>query len=339
MAIIKRIASKATPNKIINYLNDKEKTNENLISGKDCTPENAINEFRATKELYGKNDKIQYHHIVQSFSPDDDITPEKAHQLGKELAENQFKGHEVLVVTHTDKSHIHNHLVVNSVSFENGKKYRATNKSLWDIKRESNRLCERENLKTINLEKKATERVTSGELRMFLRGEKPWKDELRECIDFAKERTGSMKEFTSYLKDNFEIETRVTNKTISYKHPEKAKAIRGRRLGTDYDKEGLEHGFIRKEKAITRAGERADTASRAEHEGKDGVRKYSTEREFRDIEERIRAVEQGVKGDSPRNPEKNRRPKDLQRDVEREHEKHIRKPEPRIRVRDFELER
>ena len=48
-----------------------------------------------------------------------------------------------------DKDHIHNHLVVNSVSFENGLKYNASNKSLWDIKRESNRLCERENLKTL----------------------------------------------------------------------------------------------------------------------------------------------------------------------------------------------
>ena len=74
------------------------------------------------------------------------------------------------MVTHKDKEHIHNHLVVNSVSFENGLKYNASNKSLWDIKRESNRLCERENLKTLDLDHKAEKRISSAEKRIMDRG-------------------------------------------------------------------------------------------------------------------------------------------------------------------------
>lgn len=295
MAIIKRISSKATPNKIINYLSDKEKTNEKLISGKDCSPQNIINEFKATRELFNKTDGVRYHHIVQSFSPDDEITPTKAHELGKELAKIQFKDHEVFIVTHTDKNHIHNHLVVNSVNHKDGKKYRATNKSLWDIKRESNRQCEIENLKTIDLNKKATERLTSSELRITLRGQIPWKEELKQCINFVKTKTANLKDFCDYLKDSFEIETRVTNKTISYKHPDKKRPIRGSRLGTDYDKEVLENEFIRKEKAINREGEtRTNRTSRAKYEGKDGVREYSSKREFGEIDSTIRNVEQGV---------------------------------------------
>lgn len=253
MAIIKRYSSKATPNKIVDYLTDQKKTETQLISGKDCSPENVVSEFKATKELYGKNDGVQYHHIVQSFSPEDDINPRKAHELGRELAEKQFKGHEVFIVTHKDKNHIHNHLMVNSVSFENGMKFKATNKSLWDIKRESNRQCERENLKTIDLNKKAPERVTSGELRMILRGEVPWKEELKQCINFAKEKTRSLKEMGEYLKDNFGIETRITKKTISYKHPDRKASIRGSKLGANFDKEVLENEFIGKEKGIDRA--------------------------------------------------------------------------------------
>lgn len=134
MAIIKRISSKATVGKIKKYLTQNEKTEEKLISGINCTPENLEREFKLTKELYDKRDGVQYHHIIQSFSPEDNISAEKAHILGQKLAEECFKGFEVFLVTHKDKEHIHSHLVVNSVSLETGLKYNASNKSLWDIK-------------------------------------------------------------------------------------------------------------------------------------------------------------------------------------------------------------
>lgn len=256
MAVIKRIASKATPKKIVSYLTQEEKTEEKLIGGKDCDPDNIVNDFNMTQELYGKTGGVKYHHIIQSFSPEDNITPEKAHEIGKELAESQFKGFEVFVVTHKDKDHIHNHLVVNSVSFENGLKYNASNKSLWDIKRESNRLCERENLKTLDLYHKAEKRISSAEKRIMDRGQIPWKDELRQIIDIARERTKDLQSFREFLEKNFEIETRVTKNSISYKHPDHGKAIRGRSLGDKYNKEELENEFNGQEKSIFRDGER-----------------------------------------------------------------------------------
>jgi hypothetical protein len=254
VAIIKGLSSRATPQKIVDYLTKEEKTEEKLISGKDCNPETIVQEFRATKELYDKKDGVQYHHMIQSFSPKDNITPQKAHELGNELAEKQFKGHEVFVVTHKDKEHLHNHLVVNSVSFEDGKKYQSNRTSMIELKRESNRQCEREGLTTLDLEHRATERVTTGEKRIEMKGGTPWKDELRQCIDFSKERANNFEEFKNSLKKNFDIDTRITNKTISYQHPEKAKPIRGSKLGTNYDKEVLENEFTRKEKSITGRG-------------------------------------------------------------------------------------
>ena len=151
MAVIKRIASRSTVKKLVKYLTQEEKTEEKLIGGKDCDPYNVVDNFNMTQELYGKTHGVKYHHIIQSFSPKDDITPEKAHLLGLEIAERQFEGFEVFVVTHEDTKHVHNHLVVNSVSFETGLKYNASNKSLWDIKRDSNKICERENLQVLDL--------------------------------------------------------------------------------------------------------------------------------------------------------------------------------------------
>ena len=295
MAVIKRIASKATPKKIVSYLTQEEKTEEKLIGGKDCDPDNIVNDFNMTQELYGKTGGVKYHHIIQSFSPEDNITPEKAHEIGKELAESQFKGFEVFVVTHKDKDHIHNHLVVNSVSFENGLKYNASNKSLWDIKRESNRLCERENLKTLDLEHKAEKRISSAEKRIMDRGQIPWKDELRQIIDIARERTKDLQSFREFLERNFDIETRVTKNSISYKHPDHGKAIRGRSLGDRYNKEELENEFNGQEKSIFRDGERGTNF------GYEGI--SDLDKEF---ERRADSLEQQINKDHRLNRERER---------------------------------
>ena len=199
------------------------------------------------------------------------------------------------MVTHKDKDHIHNHLVVNSVSFENGLKYNASNKSLWDIKRESNRLCERENLKTLDLYHKAEKRISSAEKRIMDRGQIPWKDELRQIIDIARERTNDLQSFREFLEKNFEIETRVTKNSISYKHPDHGKAIRGRSLGDKYNKEELENEFNGQEKSIFRDGERGTNF------GYEGI--SDLDKEF---ERRADSLEQQINKDHRLNRERER---------------------------------
>lgn len=140
MAIIKFTSGKINPRTIINYVCNKEKTSDKLISGKDCMPESCEYEFAEVKKAFGKTDGRTYYHMIQSFSPDDRITPEKAHEVGLQMAE-LFEGYQVLVVTHTNKAHIHNHLVINSVNFENGKKLTISNQELEEIKNYSNSIC------------------------------------------------------------------------------------------------------------------------------------------------------------------------------------------------------
>ena len=335
MAVIKRIASKATPRKIVSYLTQEEKTEEKLIGGKDCDPDNVVNDFNMTQELYGKTGGVKYHHIIQSFSPEDNITPEKAYEIGKELAESQFKGFEVFVVTHKDKDHIHNHLVVNSVSFENGLKYNASNKSLWDIKRESNRLCERESLKTLDLEHKAEKRISSAEKRIMDRRQSPWKDELRQIIDIARERTKDLQSFREFLEKNFDIETRVTKNSISYKHPDHGKAIRGRSLGDKYNKEELENEFNGQEKSIFRNG--ANERGRAKGNSIFGYEGISDlDKEF---ERRADSLEQQINKDHRLNRERERAIQE-QRENKRREEQRVKRENPRsIQSDDKEIRR
>lgn len=140
MAIIKFTSGKINPRTVINYVCNKEKTTDKLISGKDCMPESCEYEFAEVKKAFGKTDGRTYYHMIQSFSPDDRITPEQAHEVGLQMAE-LFKGYQVLVVTHTNKAHTHNHLVINSVNFEIGKKLTISNQELERIKNYSNSIC------------------------------------------------------------------------------------------------------------------------------------------------------------------------------------------------------
>lgn len=140
MAIIKFTSGKINPRTVINYVCNKEKTTDKLISGKDCMPESCEYEFAEVKKAFGKTVGRTYYHMIQSFSPDDRITPEQAHEVGLQMAE-LFEGYQVLVVTHTNKAHTHNHLVINSVNFENGKKLTISNQELERIKNYSNSIC------------------------------------------------------------------------------------------------------------------------------------------------------------------------------------------------------
>jgi len=248
MAVIKILPSKGRIKNIINYVLNKEKTDDRIISGKDCSPQNAIDEMNTTKELFNKTDGISYHHMIQSFKPDE-TNAQKAHEIGLELAKSQFKNHEVLVVTHIDKQHIHNHLVINSVSFKNGSKLISNKETLRGIKRESNRICQREKLSVIKAPY-AKSRYSMAEYKLAEKGIPIWKEQLRAAIDEAKENSKNLVELKEYLKDNFKIEMKIQNKNLSFLHPKMKKYCRGKKLGFSYTKEEITGYFEKPDKRI-----------------------------------------------------------------------------------------
>ena len=246
MAIIKRIASNSSLKGIIKYVKDIEKTSDKILSGKDCTSINALNKMTCTKKVWGKTGKRQYHHIIQSFLPGE-VSAELAHEIGQKLAAKEFKDYEVLIATHIDKDHYHNHLIVNSVSFIDGKKYKGTRGSLVDLKKESDRLCEEYGLSVIERPFKKV-RDTTAERKLRERGIKPWKDELRDYVDDAIKSTNDLSELSKYLEFHYGVEVKIQNRNISFKHPDKLKFCRGKKLGIGWTKENIEKTFKEKRK-------------------------------------------------------------------------------------------
>lgn len=140
MAIIKFINNKVSLRKTIHYICKEEKTTNKLITGKDCIAENAYVEMITIKKQFNKLEGREKIHFVQSFDPKDNVNYKMAHGIGVKLAE-YFKGFQVVVATHQDTNHIHNHVVINTVNFETGKKFHQSKKDLEEIKKISNKLC------------------------------------------------------------------------------------------------------------------------------------------------------------------------------------------------------
>ena len=170
----KRSQSKAGLGFILSYCKRESKTvygDKKLIGGVNCIAENAYCEMLSTKMRYGKTDGRMFYHLVQSFSPDENITPETAHEIALRFAEEQFPEYEVLVATHTDKAHIHSHFIVNSVSCENGYKLRPAKDFIEQLRNASDRLCMKYGLSVIPTQqkKKTVRQMSSKEYRSAVR--------------------------------------------------------------------------------------------------------------------------------------------------------------------------
>lgn len=112
-----------------------------LVSGVNCDGNNAILEFETTKAAHRKTDGINFYQYVQSFSPEEPITHQQAHEVAKEFAARAWPDSEVLVDTHCDAQHIHSHFIINSVSFKTGKKLRQNPNTLNELRTLSDKIC------------------------------------------------------------------------------------------------------------------------------------------------------------------------------------------------------
>lgn len=226
-------------NKLISYA---EKRAEER-SGVECPPEYAKSQMKATRELWGKPDGIQAHHVIQSFKPGE-VTAKQANEIGQELARAISKGHEAVIYTHTDKEHIHNHIIINAVNFESGSKYQSSKKDLHQIREESDRLCQERGLSVI-VKKDAPVRYTLAEKALLEKGKTSWKDEIRTKIEEAKQETTDYEAFKGYLLEKHEIEVRERGNTTTYYDHANKKRVRDNKLGADYEREVIKDGFER----------------------------------------------------------------------------------------------
>ena len=243
MAIIEAISSKANLKTIINYVTQDKKTNEKLITGKDCLAESSLEEMLYTKNLYHKNSGRQYIHIIQSFDSNDNLSKEKVHKAGLELAE-KFNGFQVLVATHIDKEHLHNHLIINSVSFENGYKIQMSKKDLQDLKNYSDEICLKIGGSVIP-KKEKTNYIKRNDYRVAQRGNS-WKFKLINAIDLSLDKSKNKQEFIKSMnKLGYKVNWTDTRKYITYTTPEGYKCRDNKLYDEKYLKGEMENEFRR----------------------------------------------------------------------------------------------
>lgn len=220
-----------------------EISNQRLVSGINCDGENAFKEFMATKKSYGKTDGMNFYQYVQSFSPEENITPQQAHEVALEFAERAWTGYEVLVATHCDAHHIHSHFVINSVSFENGKKLRQNPNTLKSLRALSDEICRQHNLSTLEPYSKDGVKIATREYRTAVKGQS-WKFKLMNDIDKAMNISGSKEDFINAMSImGYTVTWTDDRKYITYQCPSKMKC-RDIKLHNDkYLKGSMENEF------------------------------------------------------------------------------------------------
>ncbi len=220
-----------------------EISNQRLVSGVNCDGENAFAEFLATKKSYKKTDGMNFYQYVQSFSPEENITPHQAHEIAIEFAEKAWTGYEVLVATHCDAQHIHSHFVINSVSFENDKKLRQNPNTLKSLRALSDEICRHHNFSTLEPYNKDGMKISTREYRTAVKGQS-WKFKLMNDIDKAMNISGSKEDFINAMSImGCSVTWTGDRKYITYQCPNKMKC-RDIKLHNDkYLKGSMENEF------------------------------------------------------------------------------------------------
>ena len=238
----------------LEYTTNELKTeNKTLVSSFACSTNvsTAIKEFGIINDLSirQREDSVIARHIMQSFSPDDDLTPDRAHKIGIEFCERIFKGeYQYVISTHTDKSHLHNHIVFNTTNIKTHKKYRSTKLTYKQLQKISDDLCAEYNLYIIPKKMSKEKGKTHKEWQEDKKG-KSYKTILRKDIDDAINKSNTYEEFIKeMIEKGYEIKDYNSKgeylKYIAFKNENigMKKFFRGRDtlLGEKYTRENIQ---------------------------------------------------------------------------------------------------
>lgn len=252
MAISKIKAITNTLKKAIEYISNPDKTSDRLlVSTFGCSLETADIEFELTARKGSDTGNRVAYHMMQSFSPEDNLSPEKAHELGMQFAKEMTKGrYEFVVTTHTDRNHIHNHIIFNATSFIDQKKYHYSVSEKHRMRRVNDKICRENHLSVI--ENPSKQRGLSKYEYEQKKAGTSWKDQLRADIDQAIQKSDSYEEFIEMMKmEGCEIKGAELDKGkyISFCPIGVGRFVRGseRSLGAEYTKERISERIENKE--------------------------------------------------------------------------------------------
>ena len=248
------------------YTQQEEKTlweEQRLVSGWNCTAQSALSEMQLTKERFRKTDGRQYYHFVQSFAAADDLTPQEALAIGLELAQREFPDFEVLVATHIDTDILHSHLIVNSVSFRDGRKLHQSAADLQAHRQINDEICATHHLSILPPPQKQVKqkRMSTREYRSAAKG-KSWKFRLMNAIDQCMRYASTKEEFISLMEsEGYQVRWTDSRRNITYTTPQGMKCRDDRLHESKYTKEVMEREFRVRAEIIYRGTETAESAA------------------------------------------------------------------------------
>lgn len=228
---------------VLDYAKADQKTEKQLyVSGINCDPLTAYEQMQRTKRQFQKTEGILAFHGYQAFSPGE-ATPETAHAIGVKLAQELWGDRfEVVVSTHLDKHHLHNHFVLNSVSFIDGKRYYDNKASYALLRKTSDRLC-REHALSVIEHPDPDKAKHYGEWKAEQEGRPTWRGIIREDIDQAIAASMTFTQFIAALrKKGYEVKTAV--KHLAVRPSGKERFVRLRSFGDLYTEEALKQRIL-----------------------------------------------------------------------------------------------
>ena len=239
MAVTKIKAIRGTLSKAIAYILNPEKTDEKLlVSSYGCASETAAREFEWTRRIAGQKGmnpvRIIARHVIQSFEIGE-VTPELAHEIGKQFADEILGGkYEYVLTTHIDKDHVHNHLIFNAVDFVDYHAYKSYKRIYYDMREVSDRLCKENGLSVIPPSQ--NKGMGYKEYTEAKRGTS-WKQKLKQTIDRLIITAKDYDDFLRLMQEaGYEIKT---GKYISFRAEGQERFTRSKTIGENYTEERI----------------------------------------------------------------------------------------------------
>ena len=229
----------------IGYAANRSKTEQSCYeTAFACTLESAFADMRHTKERWHKTGGVQGYHLVQSFAADE-VTPELAHRIAQELADRVLGGrYEYVIGTHLNTGHIHSHIVWNSVSRIDGKKYHSNGKSyVTQIRAVSDELCRKYKLSVIDTENSNHVAKPYAEWLAEKNNQPTWRTAIRQDVDDAIRQSLTWRQFVAALQDKG-YELQFNRKYPVLRPPGKERFVRFKTLGKRYTAEVIQNRLL-----------------------------------------------------------------------------------------------
>ena len=228
---------------VLAYTQQDAKTEKQFyVTGINCDPATACQQMNRTKLQFQKTGSILAFHGYQAFVPGE-ATPETAHTIGVKLAQELWGDRfEVVVSTHLDKEHLHNHFVLNSVSFMDGKRYYDNNTTYALMRKTSDLLCREHSLSVIENPKRGKAKHYD-EWKAEQENKPTWRGLIREDVDKAVAASMTFTQFIAALRNqSYEVKTGV--KYMAVRPPGKERFVRLKTLGDDYTEEAIKQRIL-----------------------------------------------------------------------------------------------